>query len=58
MIYNVYDKQGKMHISTHHLDVASDFAIHLGKEFEYIECIEEKSSPRLGILKRKEKTND
>ena len=55
MIYNVYDKQGKMHISTRYLDVASDFAIHLGKNFEYIECIEEKPSPRFGILKRKEK---
>jgi len=58
MIYNVYDKQGKMHISTRYLDVASDFAIHLGKDFEYIECIEEKPSPRFGILKRKEHTND
>ncbi len=58
MIYNVYDKQGKMHISTRYLAVASDFAIHLGKNFEYIECIEEKPSPRFGILKRKEKIND
>lgn len=58
MIYNVYDKQGKMHISTRYLDVASDFAIHLSKDFEYIECIEEKPSPRFGILKRKEKIND
>lgn len=58
MIYNVYDKQGKMHISTHYLDVVSDFAIHLGKDFEYIECIEEKPSPRFGILKRKEQVND